>query len=189
MESKKTDPPADLQRDTSKKANPPNATLKYSRKERRIREKLTNNIQGAFSRIAEGYIGQVLSSGVGYEGEEHTQLYEVWDNKWRAYCRVIINKYPRIYHNYKTRGELLEQFTHFVVRFTSMNLAEKKPPAMGPKNPEEKVQRVTKLLKDMGISTQAKTFKGLARALERVDEKYHDTLGYSEAKKVIHSVL
>lgn len=189
MESKKAEPRTDLRGTTNEKTSPLIATSKYGRKERRRREKLTNNLQATFSRIAEGYIGQVLESGVEYEGEEHAQIYEIWDNKWRTYCRVIIGKFPRIYHDHKTRGELLEQFTHFVVRFTSMNLAEKKPPAMGLESPEEKVRRVTELLRDMEVNTQAKTFKGLAKALERVEEKYHNTLGYSEAKKVIHSVL
>lgn len=160
-----------------------------SRRERRREQKRIKEAQNFFNKTAEGYINEIMDIAFGGEANQ-VEILDFWDRRWRNFSRIHIQRYLYRFKTPEEREKLTNHFIQFANRYHErLNQASetsKKPPAMA-LSKEEKVLEIQRKLKEAGVSTQAKTFKGLERAM--VKSLREDNMYYEEIKKLIHSEL
>lgn len=156
-----------------------------TRNERRRRKKLQADIQKKYETYALRFIEEHLANNISGE-KDPDEVWQKWDNLWRAYCRGVVNKNTDLYKDTESRVKLIDTFIQFVHNFIERQ--NKKPPAKA-LSTEERMEQVRQLLKIMGINTQAKTWKGLQKAFERVGEEFVKSPEYGQVLEILQSEL
>jgi len=138
------------------------------RNHKRKSDRLIKVLQSNFTKLTESYVSSYLeltAQGHDDNSEEVVKLFVEQDRKWKKSTWILMTKHPGVVHKDRTQ-RVLDRFTDFADKFhqrKELHELDHSVKALG-------IDKSKKLLKLVGIETQAKTESGLQKRVDQLDD-------------------
>lgn len=159
--------PSELAHAMAQELKASSALYKLTRPKRRLEKKRIEDAKVKFNSVATNYLEEIFYDDTDPGGEKGVKIFDKWDNRWRAFARKQISKYPYIYKETEQRQELTNYFLQFVGNYREK--IETKPEAPTKAKAKglspETIEKIHETLKELGIKTSARTPAGLLKVV------------------------